>query len=126
MRSISYRALFNGDENEAVMEMEGLSALFQNTLLLFLFAVIIIAAFGYLMYQVHHLNLKDVAIFGLLFTIIQLLLINTFSMKLGFDNIYNQNTALIGFEMFSTLIFAFIISFGSFYGGGYLRKVLNK
>jgi len=124
--NMSYRALFNGDENEYMVDMMGTDVLFQNSILLFLIAVIVIAVVGYFTFHAHLLNLKDVAIFGIMFTIIQLFLINAFSIKIGIDYIYDQNAITIGFDIVSTLLFAFIIAFASFYGGGYLRKVLNK
>ncbi|MFY3792807.1 hypothetical protein ACOQFO_14125 [Ureibacillus sp. MALMAid1270] len=72
------------------------------------------------------MNMKEIAIFGLMFTIIQFFIINVFSIKFSMDYIYDETTVSIGFDMVSTLVFAFIISFASFYGGSYLRKVLSK
>lgn len=122
----SYRALFNGRGNEVMIDMFGSDMLFHNMLFLFLIAIIIIAAVGYFVYQVHQLNVRDIAIFGLLFTVIQLFMVNGFSITVGIDYLFDYNSITIGFELVSTCIFAFIISFVSFYGGGYLRKVLMK
>ena len=124
--TFSYRALFNGRGNEVMVDMLGTDILFHNMILLFLIAVIIIALVGYFTFYAHQLNLKDVAIFALMFTAIQLVLVNGFGIKIGIDYIYDQNSIKIGFEIISTLIVAYILSFASYYCGGYIRKVLNR
>lgn len=122
----SYRALFNGRGNKEMIDMIGTDMLFHNMLFLFLISIIIIAVVGYFTYQLHQLNIKEVAIFGVLFTVIQLFIVNGFSITIGIDYIFDENSITLGFEIVSTLIFAFIISFASFYGGGYLKRVLTK
>ena len=123
---LTYRALFNSEKNREMVDVLGSDVLFQNALLLFLISVIIIAAVGFVVSKVQQVNVKEIAIFGLMFTIIQFFIINVFSIKFSMDYIYDETTVSIGFEMVSTLVFAFIISFASFYGGSYLRKVLSK
>lgn len=124
--SLTYRALINTEGNKDMVDMLGTDVLFQNALLLFLIAVIIIVSVGFVVFKSQQVNVKDVAMFGLMFTFIQFFIISVFSMKFSMDYIYDETTIFIGFDIFSTLIFAFIISFASFYAGGYLRKVLSK
>ncbi|WP_332649339.1 zinc ribbon domain-containing protein [Lysinibacillus sp. 54212] len=96
------------------------------TFLLTLLAIALIGGAGYILYSIHKLEMVDVAIFASMFTVLQLVLVYFTSINIEFDQSFFGDSFEVSLSILNTIICSFLLAFASFFGGGLLRKQLNK
>lgn len=96
------------------------------TFLLTLLVIALIGGVGYTLYAVHRLEVKDVAIFAAFFTVLQLILVYFTSIKIEFYPSMLGESFEVSFSIINLIVCSFLLAFASFFGGGLLRKQLNK
>lgn len=90
-----------------------------------LLLIALIGYVGYLTLSKHQLNLKQIAIFSGIFTIIQFILVFFTTVMIEIDG-PNFFSISLTYSYMNTLFGSFILAFAAIYGGGYLRQYLKK
>lgn len=94
--------------------------------ILILLSLALIVAAGYILYVVHQLNWKEILLFAGIFTLVQWMLM--FVTKIQIKGIVDSEYGLIDFSFntISSCLLILLISFLSFYVGGFIRQYQMK
>ncbi|TSI10097.1 zinc ribbon domain-containing protein [Lysinibacillus sp. BW-2-10] len=127
LQSETYRWFFgNNDENILLSFMEGESITMLPPIVLTLLLIALVGASGYTLFNIHQLKLKETAIFASIFTLLQCFIIFLISVNLSLDLGGDLVKLSWNFSIISAVLLTFILSFASFYSGGFVRKQLTK